>query len=147
MEIITKRILSKAHIALNNEYKLNIMPITAQVKRLIIVYNDYLKDNPEGNQTTFAKLFDMSQGHMSKVMKGEEHVSRRITDVVCLQMGYSPSWFIGGEGDKRAKKDAKMVTEIQMLRGELEILRNELRMMQARMRSYEDHENRVKNRV
>ncbi len=108
------------------------MPITAQVKRLMIVYNDYLKEHPEGSQITFAKLVNMSQSTVSRMLNGEYPINRRMTDAVCLKLGYSPDWFIRGLGEKKVEPDTtRLITEIQILRAEYDIVRAELEKVKA----------------
>lgn len=107
------------------------MAITPQVKRLIIVYNDHLKATPGGSQITFANLVNMSQSTVSRMLRGQYPINRTMTDAVCFKLGYSPEWFIKGNGDKKAKKETNMLTEIQMLRAEYEIVRAELEKIKA----------------
>jgi transcriptional regulator with XRE-family HTH domain len=114
-----------------------IMPVTAQTKRFHIVFKDYQKDNPDSGQIEFAKTLRVNQSTVSRILNGDYPVSRKVTDAIVHKLGYSPSWLINGEGDKRAKKETKTLTEVQMLRTEIDILRSELEAIKARMRSYE----------
>lgn len=116
--------------------------ITPEVKRLRIVYDEYLKSNAGENMHDFAKIFDLNQSSISRIMNGKWEMGFNVVKVVCYKLGYSPSWFINGTGNKKIAGDqTKLVTEIGMLRVELDIMQQEILKMKARMKSYEEKNN------
>ncbi len=112
------------------------MAITPQVKRLFLIFNEYLKDHPEGNQASFARLLGINQGTLSRTLKGEEGypIGKKIIDGVCLRLGYSATWFMNGVGEKKANTKTSTLVEVQMLRAEIAILRSELDKVKTDMR-------------
>ena len=58
---------------------------------------------------------------------------------ICTKYGYSPTWLLMGTGDKKLKGDeAKLVTEIQMLRAEMSITATLNLKLQARLNGVEN---------
>ena len=98
----------------------------ALVKRLKIIVKEH------GGQLALAGAIGVDQGFISKVINKKQEVSYYLIRKLCFQLKYSPEWLILGTGDKKINKpeDAKLITEIQMLRTEVDIL-------QARMRAFE----------
>lgn len=105
------------------------------LKRLHLVVHEYLKENPEANQSRFAEAVGISQGALSHTLKGDPGypVGKKIINGVCLKLGYSAEWFLNGTGDKKAAKTNTLV-EIQMLRAEIAVMRNELERLKADVR-------------
>ena len=97
------------------------------IKRFRVV----VKDN--GGQLALAKAIGVDQGFISKVVNKKQDMSYYLIRKLCFDLRYSPQWLILGSGDKKIAKpeNAKLVTEIQMLRTEVDILH-------ARMKAYED---------
>ena len=96
------------------------------IKRFKVI----VKDN--GGQLALAQAIGVDQGFISKIVNKKQEMSYYLIRKLCFDMKYSPQWLILGSGDKKIAKpeNAKLVTEIQMLRTEVDIL-------QARMKAYE----------
>lgn len=115
--------------------------MTAEAIRLGHVYNDF-----GGTQQAFADLFGITQASISRMMNGRQPIPLNVISVVCFKLGYSAAWFITGAGNRKADKvEGKLVTEISMLRTEMEIMLAKNSMMEARMKSYENEINEIKN--
>eukprot|EP01040_Poterioochromonas_malhamensis_P021059 gene21059-25314_t len=70
--------------------------------------------------------------------KGEQDINFSVISAICIDLGYSSEWFLLGTGDKKRKgNEAKLVTEIQMLRAELHISQKLNMKLQARMTGIE----------
>eukprot|EP01037_Dinobryon_pediforme_P011464 gene11464-11556_t len=70
--------------------------------------------------------------------KGEQDINFSVIRAICIDLGYSSEWFLLGTGDKKRKgNEAKLVTEIQMLRAELDISQKLNMKLQARMTGIE----------
>lgn len=116
------------------------MPITAEVRRLQVVHKDF------GESTIkFAKVFGIGARSIQRMLKGEQEINYTVVSGVCLKLGYSPSWFLLGIGHKKLKgDDAKLITEIQMLRAEMDIMAKLNMKLQARITGIEKEVDELK---
>lgn len=110
------------------------------VKRLNIVFNDFMRGKRYGNGLApFAEALGSSKTTIHAMLKGEREVSSTVILGVCMNLGYSSEWFIKGTGDKKtAEKEAKLLTEISALKTKIDIMSARIDVMQARMKAYED---------
>jgi len=86
----------------------------------------------------FAKILGVSPRSAMRMLNGEQDINYTVISAVCLKLGYSPTWFLLGTGDKKLKgNEAKLITEIQMLRTEMDIGAKLNLKLQARMTGIE----------
>lgn len=119
-----------------------LVQLSDKAKRLIEVYNDWKKVTPFPNGTPkFAEYLDVSHTHIWYMMNGDREVSQMVTDLVCKKLGYSPAWFINGDGRKKVAagdRDSTLLKDVGSLRIEIELLRNEISARNARMAGLEN---------
>ena len=100
------------------------MEVDAVTKRFRIVFKEFQRDNPGFGQIEFAEKLKMTQSMVSYNLSGRVAIGKKALDGVVKELGYSPAWFVNGEGDKKVAADkTKLLTEIQMLQTEVDILR------------------------
>jgi plasmid maintenance system antidote protein VapI len=113
--------------------------ISAEAKRLNIVYMDCKKAKTASNTTELAAILEVDQSAISRMLNGVYPLNYTVAKNVCMKLGYSPQWFFTGKGDmKVSDKDVKLITEIKTLRAEINILEQALKRMEARMKAYEE---------
>ncbi len=105
------------------------------VKRLKVI----VKDN--GGQLALAQAIGVDQGFISKLVNQKQEMSYYLIRKLCFQLKYSPEWLILGSGDKKITKpeNAKLITEIQMLRTEVDILHARMRAYEIELKDIKDH--------
>jgi len=112
--------------------------LTPEAKRLRIVYEECKAAGLVRNSSEFAEVLGIDQGSYSKMSNGIYPVNFLVVKNICYKLGYSPAWFINGEGRRKTdKEDVKLVTEVSMLRSEIDIIKNLYLKLQARMAGYE----------
>jgi len=113
------------------------MPATPESRRLQIIANDLDKSNRE-----LAKILEVSHVSVGRMMKGEQEMNFSVIKIICVKLGYSPNWLLMGLGEKKRKGgEAKLVTEIHLLRAEIDISANLNLRLQARLTGVEaEHE-------
>ena len=109
------------------------MAETPESRRLALVVKDYGK-----SVRAFARFAEVHESHIRLMIKGDADLNYKVIRAVCLKLDYSADWFILGVGNKKRKgQEAKLITEIQMLRMELDIITKLNLKLQARMSGVE----------
>ncbi len=107
--------------------------ISAEAKRLSIVFEEFKEANLGNNSVDFSKYIGIDQGTFSKIINGKYPINLTVIRGVCYKLGYNPEWFINGTGKKKANfKDKSTLTEVQMLRAEIDILTSRIKRLEAR---------------
>lgn len=111
------------------------MILTPEAKRLNIVFKDY-----GGSQESFARLLGVTQGSVSRMLKGEYPITLKVAKAVCYKLGYEPKWFIIGEGKKKGigDKPGKIITDIAEFKTDLDIANARIDVAMARIKYVED---------
>jgi transcriptional regulator with XRE-family HTH domain len=108
------------------------MELAPESQRLRIVFGEFKEAGLGKNSTDFATVLDTTQSNISRMMNGEYPLSYTVVKNVCHKLGYSPNWFINGEGNKKNKKEGvELINEIQMFRTEIDILTNRIKRLEA----------------
>lgn len=119
------------------------MSATPESRRLQVVQKDYDK-----SARSFAKILGLSPRSCMRMLNGEQDINYMVISVVCLKLGYSPNWFVLGIGDKKLKgNEAKLITEIQMLRTEMDITSKLNLRLQARLAGVEQEHADMKKEI
>jgi transcriptional regulator with XRE-family HTH domain len=109
------------------------MELNAESIRLRTVYYESKDAALVKNTTEFAELLETTQSNISRMMSGEYPLSYIVVKNICHKLGYSPNWFINGDGEPKIKKHGQVgqAIEIQMLRTEVDILASRIKRLEA----------------
>lgn len=119
------------------------MPETPISRRLALVIKENFKST-----RAFARVAEVDESYIRKMVKGENDLNYAVIKAVCLKLGYSPTWLLFGTGNKKYKgNEAKLVTEISMLRTEIDIAIKLNMRLQARLTGVEGEYKELKEEV
>ncbi|HEY4326148.1 MAG TPA: helix-turn-helix transcriptional regulator [Mucilaginibacter sp.] len=109
--------------------------ISPEAKRLSVVFKDY-----GGTQKSFAEILDVTQGSVSRMLKSEYPITLKVAKAVCYKLGYTPDWFLRGEGPKKNKgeKACKLIMDISELKTDIDIVNTRIDILASRLKYTED---------
>ena len=114
------------------------MLVSPESARLRAVYEECKKEGLCKNSKEFASIVGTDQGSFSKMINGIYPISQVVVKNICQKLGYSPAWFIMGEGSpKPEKKEISLETQISMIQTELQIMAAKLKRLEAKVSEYE----------
>jgi hypothetical protein len=119
------------------------MPETPISRRLALVIKENFKSN-----RAFARFADVDESYTRQMVKGVHDLNYTVIRAICLKLGYSPTWLLFGTGNKKYKgSEAKLVTELSMLRTEIDIAMKLNLRLQARITGVEKEYEELKGEV
>jgi hypothetical protein len=122
------------------------MPPNPESRRLQTVIKDQAKEPHGKSNRAFARFVGISEGYLRRMLKGDYEMNYTVINAICVRLGYSPTWLLFGTGDKKMKGgEAKLVTEMQMLRTELDITAKLALLQKARMTGVEKEYEELKH--